>query len=276
MQQFDAIEQAIDRLRQIFPFPGYVGEDAASSIRNIASTIMRRVPPGARILDFGAGPMDKTGALQLLGYRCSAIDDLQDFWHLEDGNQGKIIRFARQTGIDFQLGGPLGYEPDSFDLVMLCDVLEHFHDSPRFLLHELLRVLKPEGYLFILVPHAANIRKRIDLLRGKTNLPDFETFFWSQPFRGHVREYVKDDLLQLSSLMGLEITELKSCHNMLGKLNRPLRPLYLAVTTIFPSWRDTWILMARKPQDWTPKPPLPKEQFYRLFRNPAVMHTLPT
>jgi SAM-dependent methyltransferase len=251
-----------------------VGEDPAASIRNIASTLIRHVQPGAKVLDFGAGPMDKTGGLQLLGYRCSAVDDLNDFWHLESDNRSRIMEFARKIGIDFHLGALPEFPSESFDVVMICDVLEHFYDSPRALLGELLRLIKPEGYLFVLVPHAANIRKRIDLLRGKSNLPDFRIYYWADPFRGHVREYVKDDLIQLNDFLGLQMVELKTCHNMITKVPPGLRPIYKGLTSVFPGWRDTLILMSKKPAGWQLPPPMPRDEYYRIAGNPYVRKAL--
>ena len=60
-------------------------------------------------------------------------------------------------------------------MVMSHDVLEHLHHSPRDLLNDLCELIKPNALLFITVPNAVNIRKRIDVLRGKTNLPDYGT-----------------------------------------------------------------------------------------------------
>jgi SAM-dependent methyltransferase len=248
------LETAILRLKGLFPFPGYI-EQYSAGTRNIVSTITPYVRAGAKILDFGSGPMDKTGVLQLMGYRCSALDDLQDLWHGEGHNRAKILKFAEMMGIDFRLGSELAFQPNSFDLVMICDVLEHLHDSPRSLLNGLLNLTRPEGYLLILVPNAANIRKRIDLLRGKTNLPDYSAFYWcGTPFRGHVREYVRGDLTQLSEFLDLTIVELKSCHNMLRKLPAWSRVAFRAVTVLFPGWRDSWILLAQKPPNWRPRP----------------------
>ena len=82
---------------------------------------------------------------------------------------------------------------------MLNDVIEHLHNSPRSILLALLEALKDEGVLLITVPNAGNIRKRLDLLRGKTNLPPFSQYYWHpDPWRGHVREYVHGDLEQLA------------------------------------------------------------------------------
>ena len=63
-------------------------------------------------------------------------------------------------------------------MVMLNHVVEHLHDFPRDLLNDLLTLVKPSGLLFITVPNAGNVRKRLDLLRGKTNLPPYEGYYW--------------------------------------------------------------------------------------------------
>src|SRR5438876_4828491 len=172
MTQESKLKNAILRLHDIFPFAGYIEEDSPG-IRNVASTVMRYARPGARVLDFGSGPMDKTAALQLLGYRCSATDDLQDFWHLAGDNRAKILGFAKTMGIDFHLADRFAFESNSFDMAIMCDVLEHIHDSPRTLLNNLLRIIKPQGYLMILVPNAVNLRKRVAVLCGRTTLPKY-------------------------------------------------------------------------------------------------------
>lgn len=210
---------------------------------------MRVLPPGAEILDFGAGSCDKTAVLQELGYRCSAFDDLQDPWHLENGNSERIITFAADMGIDFRLAdeGDLPWAPESFDMVMAHAVLEHFHDSPRELLLALLALLRPGGYLLVTVPNAVNLRKRVDVLRGRTNLPPFDDFWAAPRWRGHVREYVADDLKRLAEHLGVSIVELRGYHEMLFKLPRWLIPAYRVITTSLPGTRDSWLMLARKP-----------------------------
>ena len=47
---------------------------------------------------------------------------------------------------------PLPFKPASFDLILACDVLEHVLE-PEKLLHEIKRVLKPHGHLFVSVPN---------------------------------------------------------------------------------------------------------------------------
>lgn len=261
------IEQAIKQVESRFPFENYL-EHQADGQYSVAETILRHLPAGATILDFGSGPCDRTAVAQVLGYKCSAADDLNDEWHRAGGNREKIIAFAKQEGINFELtaGNQLPFSGETFDMVMLHDVLEHLHDSPRDLLNDLLTLLKPGGLLFVTVPSAVNIRKRLDVLRGKTNLPNYEAYYWSPgPWRGHVREYTRGDLQMLAAFLALEVVELKNCHHMLHRLSPRLRPIYRAVTALFPGWSDSLSLVARKPMNWQPRKTLPEEELRRMY-----------
>jgi SAM-dependent methyltransferase len=151
-------------------------------------------------------------------------------------------------------------------MVMLHDVLEHLHDSPRDLLNDLLELATPTGLLFVTVPSAVNIRKRVNVLLGKTNLPPFEGYYWYPgPWRGHIREYVRDDLLKLCEYLNLEVLELRNCDHMLRVLPRAYRPVYLFITKFFPGWKDSWLLVARKQQEWRPRKTLPQDELGRIL-----------
>jgi SAM-dependent methyltransferase len=255
------LEAAISNLDQAFPIPGYVSL-AREALSEVGAAVQRQLKPGAHVLDCGAGRCAKAALLQMLGFEVTAYDDLGDP-HLTDAHRDEIRRFAQAMGVQFvevSYNRPLPFEKEQFDLVMLHDVLEHMHDSPRTLLNTLLELAKPQGLLFITVPSAVNIRKRLAVLRGRTNLPRFGHFFWHpDPWRGHVREYVADDLRQLCGYLNLEIVELRTAHHMIEKIPKPVRPLYRAITTVFPGWRDTWMLVARKRPDHRPAATPPAE-----------------
>jgi len=115
----------------------------------IAKTVMRHLQPGARILDFGAGPCDKTAVVAALGYSCTAADDLGDEWHQVGDKREAILAFAESFGIRYLAldGNTLPVKSDTYDMVMLHDVIEHLHNSPRTLLIYLLGAVRAEGYL---------------------------------------------------------------------------------------------------------------------------------
>lgn len=270
------IEEAIQLTIRTFPFEWYMAPSMTTKreYSNIANTVLRYLQTGSTILDFGSGPCDKTAVLQFLGFYCSAYDDLQDDWHKISGNREKIVSFAEAYGIDFKHanGGTLPFEKNFFDMIMLHGVLEHLHNSPRDILNDLLSLAKPNGLLFVTVPNAANIRKRIDVLFGGTNYPRFEIYYWYPEYwRGHVREYVKNDLIELSTYLNLEILELRGCDHMLQQLHVAARPAYLLLTKIFTSWKDSWLLVARKKPDWQPKTTLSQAKFAKVFGENAIM-----
>ncbi len=252
------IDRAIEDVAAMFPFPGYMDSQARGKMayRSIAGVAEQFITPGSRILDFGCGPCDHAAVLQRLGFSCAGYDDLGDGWHLRDGNRERIMKFAAATGVDLRVadGGPIPFPEQSFDVIMLNDVLEHLHDSPRELLCDLLRLAVPSGLLLITVPNAVNIRKRLAVLCGRTNLPPFEDYYWQEGrWRGHVREYVLGDLAHLAQYLQVEIILLRGCDHMLGRVPDWARAAYLAVTRLFPGWKDSLMLLGQKKDNWHPQ-----------------------
>lgn len=228
-------------------------EGHETAYRSIAACVVRNTSSKGsfEVLDFGCGPCDKTAIIAKLGYRCRGIDDFGDGWHTPDAI-AKIKRFARAFGIILQQGS------GRFETIMLHDVLEHWHDSPKQLLEMLVRYkLKSNGHLIITVPNAGALHKRLKLLMGQTNHPDYGTYYWhpGPKWRGHIREYVRQDLKLLAEWLGLGVVELYPCHHMLAAVPRWLRWPYRLVTGIWRGSRDSWTLVARKPAHWKPVKP---------------------
>lgn len=262
------IEGCKRQVQNSFPFPELLDNAFNGAVDNIFNTINKHLAYGSKILDFGSGACHKTAIIQCMGYECSAYDDLHDDWHRRGDNFSRINDFIKEFKIDFRLAehGYLPFTKNYFDMVMSHDVLDHLHDSPRDLLNDLCELIRPNGLLFVTVPNAVNIRKRISVMRGKTNLPPYDTYYWYPgPWRGHVREYVKGDLELLAQYLGLQILELHGCHHMLYRVPRIIRPIYLALTKIFPGWRDSWLLVARKPGDWVPNRTLSQEGLKKVM-----------
>jgi len=217
---------------------------------------VRWLRPGGSILDFGSGPCDKTAVLAALGYRCFACDDLKDDWHLLGENRERIQSFARNARVEFIMTESLDRLPfntHEFDMLMMHHVLEHLHDSPRDLVSKLLNFVKPEGLLYVTVPNAVNLHKRLRVVFGKTNLPPFECYYWYPGrWRGHVREYDRSDLVRFCEFLGLEILQLRGVHHALHAIPHHLKLPWVFATALVQGGRDTWSLVARKPPDWRP------------------------
>ena len=67
-----------------------------------------------------------------------------------------------------------------------------------------------------------------------------------------MREYVYGDLVELSKYLDLEILQLRGRDHMLDKVPKGLLQLYLGVTSVFPRWKDSWSLVAKKKKNWSP------------------------
>ena len=248
------LENAWQWVNDEFPFSGYIPAARKESYSEMPKAVLKYLDKGTCILDFGAGPCDKTTMLSQVGYRVTAFDDLGDDWHNFKGNREKILSYAAKASIKYLLpdeNGNFEFPDDYYDAIILNNVIEHFHDSPRKLLNKVLGSLKAGGFIFIDVPNAANLRKRIDLLRGRTNYPSFESFYWSSyPWRGHVREYVKDDLTKLGQSLGLETIEISSHHYHLHVISPLLRRIFVLICKFLPSLRESWLFVGRKPVGW--------------------------
>lgn len=259
------VERACSEALARFPFPGYF-EPVLGGHQGIARTVARYLPPGSRLLDFGAGAADKTAPLAALGYRCTAVDDLSDEWHRRGNARQRILDFARGMGIEYLSSTDEIPADETFDMLMLHDVLEELHDSPRHLLIDLLARVREGGYLFVTVPNHVNLRKRIAVLRGRTNNPRYEVYYWypGPRWRGPVREYTRGDCEALARALGLEVVELTGTHHMLGQVPPRLRRAYVAASRLMPGTRDTWSMVARKPAGWVPQRDLSEEDLRRV------------
>jgi methionine biosynthesis protein MetW len=71
----------------------------------------------------------------------------------------------------------LPFEENSFDIVVMGEVLEHTF-SPKYILKEAYRVLKKKGILIGSVPNAFRLKNRLLFLIGKTFDPDHTHLHW--------------------------------------------------------------------------------------------------
>ena len=257
----------IDKIKKEFPFADYLDNyNKFEPYVTIEKTLVKYLSEGDKVLDFGSGPCDKTAVAKLLGFNCTAVDDLQDDWYKQSNNTQKILDFANSIGINFSFDLSEALN-DQYELVMMNDVLEHLHDSPRDILNDLIGSIKPHGYLFITVPNITNIRKRLDVLRGRTNLPRYDLFYWYPgPWRGPVREYTRGDLEKMTKYLNMELVELTTVNHMLHNLSPKLIPFYKVFIKLFPDLADTWLLVIKKPECWEPNKEINHSKFMEIYQ----------
>lgn len=109
-------------------------------------------------------------------------------------------------------GENLPYLPDSFDLVLSHEVLEHVSDD-RQAVTEIIRTLKPGGRLFLFVPNRGYPFETHGIFwRGKYhfgNIPlvNYLPRIWRDRLAPHVRVYSRADLNRLLAGLPVKVIE---------------------------------------------------------------------
>jgi SAM-dependent methyltransferase len=158
--------------------------------------VVKNVPVGGRVVDLGAGAIPFMAVLQRLGYKTTIIDDFGDDT-LRD--VGIVLDQFRRMGVEVRNedilapGFTIG-APDSIDMVTTHDSMEHWHNSPKRLFRHIWQSLKPCGTLWVGVPNAVNLRKRLTVPFGRGSWSHMRDWYEQETFRGHVREPVVADL----------------------------------------------------------------------------------
>jgi SAM-dependent methyltransferase len=147
-----------------------------------------QVPAGARVLDYGCG---------LAGYLC----DFHDRGVAISGAEiaGYVVEACRKSGFDVHKVDDFSRIPfadKEFDIVYLMQVFEHLRD-PHGFMEELARTLKNGGMLYLAVPNAASIWRKI--------FGDNWVSGWFAPF--HLFHYNRDTLAKLAAQHGFDIVE---------------------------------------------------------------------
>jgi 2-polyprenyl-3-methyl-5-hydroxy-6-metoxy-1,4-benzoquinol methylase len=130
----------------------YMGEDASRSINGYfcLNTISQFVPAG-KLLDVGCSTGYLLNAVRL---RFETLGIEPSRWAA--GFAKEQLRLQVSVGTLEEAHLP----DDSYDAVTLVDVLEHLPD-PLGTLKEIRRVLKPDGFLYIVTPNIASVTAKL-------------------------------------------------------------------------------------------------------------------
>jgi SAM-dependent methyltransferase len=192
---------------------GYVARHRHEYIRTVRDILQVRPPEqvSVRVLELGAFFGVNCMALSSLGYHVTAAD-VPEFMELPV----QVERFARH-GITTKSARledyVLPFEDESFDVIIMCEVLEHLNFNPLPLLKEINRIGSPNSIFYLSLPNAAQIRNRINALRGGAIGINVEEFFnqldprSSEIVNGHWREYTAPEIREILERLGYRIAK---------------------------------------------------------------------
>ncbi len=154
-------------------------------------------------------------------------------------------RFQRY-GIEYRSYKNLNHLPfvdNSFDMIILSEVLEHLFYSPITMFLEIKRVLKPKGHLILTTPNVFSLPKKIKFLLGQNIYPPLEDFCTKPYYSIHHREWGLNEIKTIISLMDLKLTN--SYHVTYYYSKSILRRYFKKfVYSLFPSLNEDIIVTA--------------------------------
>jgi len=153
--------------------------------------VLRHLPLDGRVLDIGCGSGHLLGRLSgHAGYRAGV--------ELSTVAAKSANRHADEV-VMASIEDELPFAPDSFDVVVCADILEHLAD-PASGLDTAARLCRPGGVVIISVPNVANWEARLRLLRGVWRYEATGLFD-----SGHLRFLTQATLLAMVRECGLVI-----------------------------------------------------------------------
>lgn len=256
------ISRLLDRRVEINPGEDYfasVPEDMAHYLRHASGRMavcleMARsalTTPGAAVLELGADPWFFTQLLAEAGSAPAVAAKRGGIWQERVTCESPVpVRIAwggREIVVDqhlFDVERDVFPFPDgAFDLVVCMEVIEHLSVSPAHLLHEVNRILRPEGHLLIACPNALAVRKTVAMVKGRNPAPRYSGY---GAMGRHNREPSAAELALMLAEANLsapvEVQDVAG-YEPGDRLSRLLRPL---IGTVAPARRDHLFALAEK------------------------------
>lgn len=168
--------------------------------RNTSHALMLELIGSDRVvLDVGCASGYLAEALGKNGCRVSGVEyDPADAEKAKPFLDGLVIADLNDVALADQ------FPPESFDVVVFGDVLEHLLD-PAGVLQSGVKLLRPGGSIVISIPNIAHGAARLTLLQGHWDSTDTGLLD-----RTHIKFFTLDTLLAMLDDAGLVVTELRS------------------------------------------------------------------
>jgi len=153
----------------------------------------------------------------------------------------------------------LPYDDNTFDIVVISEVLEHLNFNPLPVIQELNRIIKKGGLLYLTVPNIARFDRRKKILLGKSILtPIKDYYFQLDPKKDmivglHWREYDMSEVKDMLEGMGFQVIRQeyfqRDMNDLKNKKMAVRSIIKKAVFSAIPALKETQIAFAVKKED---------------------------
>lgn len=231
MEYLDNIGSIPEQKRQYFKFHKRRFIDILNSLH---------IEIGMKVLDIGCGEGYILQALNRKGADIYGVDYKKCL--LDRKIKFKLCNIESQK---------LPFTSNSFDYVIMSEVIEHIVKDIHLPLSEALRILKPSGKLVLTTPNVCELGKRLLFLSGKNIYWDINTFYERNPYDRHNREFTMDELTRILRNHGFKIVKKKYIASWEGlrdiEKNNLLAKIVSRFQRIIPQFRSNMLVIARKP-----------------------------
>jgi 2-polyprenyl-3-methyl-5-hydroxy-6-metoxy-1,4-benzoquinol methylase len=158
--------------------------------------VLRRLPPGARVLEVGASQANASLLAAEAGLQAVALD-----------RDERALRYARRKYECGQFASVsadalhLPFLPQRFDAVLALEILEHLPEPP-LALAQIRETLRPGGLLIVTTPNADYVNEN---LPSYMNRPEHLEAMPEADGSGHLFAFTLSELAELVTCSGFEI-----------------------------------------------------------------------
>lgn len=165
--------------------------------------------PAKKFIDIGS-----SGLFQhLVRELCPSTEVYGTQYSTEAGMKEEVANFRGLGVFKYYQGNPENFqynvEPESFDLVLCAEVIEHMSVDPMALISELNRVMQIGGVLVVTTPNIVSCRSLLQALNHEMPY-NFFSFNRSRSSDRHNIEYSPGLLAQVVEAGGFQVEELKT------------------------------------------------------------------
>jgi SAM-dependent methyltransferase len=141
----------------------------------------------------------------------------------------------------------LPIESELFDLVVMTEVFEHLYLNPIVTMREIMRILRPGGFLYLTTPNGLGLRKLVKVARKGRFQDIYQQWknLEETGLMGHVHEYSPREVGEFIKDCGYADVTTKTANVYRKGVVENL--FWRAMTTPLISMRENIICIARKP-----------------------------